>query len=126
MNRGLLFLIISITASAFVVWVDLILFVPPKLSNVGLVIAFFVTLIIWLGSFLAWLIYFIRLKRTNREIIYATVMPSIRQGLVISLTIAGLLFLQLVRVLTIWDGILIILVAGLFELAVNRSETAKP
>ncbi len=125
MTRSRLFSIISLTASAFVVWLYIVVQVQPNKHDILVLLTFFVSMIIWLGSLLSFAIYQLRVRRGNREIVYAHVKPSLRQGLLIASTLALLLFLQSLRVMTLWEGVLILFVAGLFEIAFRQSPGLK-
>jgi hypothetical protein len=124
MTHSQRFGVVSVIASSFVVWLYVITQVQPNKNDILMITTFFISLIVWLGSLIAYTIYSNRVRRDNREIIFAHIQPSIRQGFLISSTIAMLLFLQLIRVVTIWDAILVVLVAVLFESA-TRHNTGK-
>lgn len=121
MNKSQLFGVVSIVASAFVVWLYIVTQIQPNRNDILLMGTFFLTLAVWLGSLFAFLLYAYRVKRGNREILYAHIGPSLRQGFIISSTITTLLFLQLIQVLSLWDMILVVSVAILFEIAWRQS-----
>lgn len=123
MNSNQLFTTVSIIASSFVVWIYLLTQVQPNKDDLLIMVTFFLTLIVWVGSGIAYLLYFYRVKKSNREIIFAHISPSLRQGFIIAMTIATLLFLQLIRVVSTWDVILVMTSAVIFEIALGRTTT---
>lgn len=123
MTRSRLFGVVSITLSAFATWIYLITQVQPDRNDSFIFIAFFVSQTVWIGSVLAAIIYFTKVRKGNREIIYAHINPSIRQGFLIASYLSGLLFLQFLRVLSAWDALLILCVFILFEIAARHTHT---
>ncbi len=123
MNRGQVFGSLSLALSALTVWLYIVLSLSPDKSDGLLLSAFFVSLWVWLGSGLAAALYWYKVKQSNREVIYAHIKPSIRQGFIMAGTVCILLFLQLLRVLSPWDGVIVIFVALAFEIAAQQSRT---
>ncbi len=115
------FTTVSIIASSFAVWLYLVTQVQPDKSDILIMVTFFLTLIVWLGSAFAYSLYVYRVKKGNHEIIFAHITPSLRQGFIIAATVAILLFLELIRVLSVWDVVLLIASAVTFELALSRN-----
>lgn len=129
MNRNRLFTTISLTASSFVVWLYIVTQIQPNTTDTFIMVAFFLTLIMWIGSALSYLFFRLKVNQSNKEVIYAHIAPSLRQGFIIAATIAALLFLQLLRVISLWDAALVLFVALLFELALRNApvtKTARP
>lgn len=116
------FYYVSLSASAFAVWLYLVTQVPADPRNTNVMILFFLSFTAWLTSLLAFVFFMLKVKKGNREVIYAHIKPSIRQGLIISGTIAALLLLQLLNVLSLWDASLIIVVAIMFEIGLRQSD----
>ncbi len=114
---------VSLSVSAFVTWVFIVTQITPQPSDGLLMTTFFGSFIVWLGSLLTFAGYKIRLARSNREIIYAHIMPSIRQGFLISATVATVLFIQFLGVVSTWDVVLVILVATCVEIAAQRPKS---
>lgn len=121
MTKTRLFTVVSITASCFAVWLYIVTQTQPNRQDTFLFILFYTTFIVWVGSAIAMLLYRIRVAKSNRQVIYAYVKPSIRQGFIISSTLATLLFLQMIHVISLWETSLVIIVAILFEMALRQS-----
>lgn len=115
-----LFAAVSVTASALILWLYIITQITPNPHDIALMAAFFLSLFTWIAATIAIALYIYRVRAGNREIIYAHVPTSIRQGVLISLTVITLLFLQFLRVLSGIDVFIIIGVAVLYELAARR------
>ena len=125
MTRHQQFTIISIIASALAIWFFIVTQVQPNKSDLFTLLTFFFALIVWLGSFITLILYWLRVRRSNREVIYAHIKPAVRQGFLASSAVALLLFLQLLRVITLWDAGLVALVFILFDLALRDTSFAR-
>lgn len=121
MNRSHVFGSLSLALSALTVWLYILFSVQPSKTDTLLIMSFFVSLWVWLGSLLAALLYWYKVKQGNREVIYAHIKPSIRQGFIMAGTVAVLLFLQFLRVLSAWDAVIVVFVSVAFELAAQQS-----
>lgn len=121
MTKGKLFTTVSITASCFAAWLYIVTQIQPNRHDTFLIAAFFITGIVWFGALLAFLLYKYRVARSNRQVIYAYIRPSVRQGYIISITLAMILFLQMLRVIGAWEVSLVVVVAILFEAALRHS-----
>lgn len=122
MTKNHLFSAVSVSGSAFAVWIFLVTQVPPKADDILIMATFFVSLAVWLGSLSAFLLYKLRVRQSNREVIYAHITPSIRQGLLIGATVSVLLYLQFLRVLSISDAVIVMIIPVLFELALRNTK----
>lgn len=117
MTQHQIFGAVSISLCALATWVYIVTQVRPNPNDVQIMATFFLTMLIWVGSVLASLIYVVRIRRSNREVIYAHLIPSVRQGFIISATLTLIMFLQYLRVLSWWDALLVVVGAFLFEIA---------
>jgi hypothetical protein len=117
MTQHQIFGAVSISLCALATWIYIVTQVQPNPHDVQIMATFFLTMLIWVGSLLASVICITRIRRSNREVIYAHVIPSVRQGFIISATLTLILFLQYLRVLSWWDALLVIVGAFLFEIA---------
>ncbi len=125
MSRQRLFGTLSVVLSAFTVWIYIVTQMQPDKNDFLLLTTFFLSLFVWVGSALAGLFYYWRLKRSKREVIYAHAKPSIRQGFLIAGTLCILLFLQLFKVISVWDTILVISMAIVFEIAAQQGQVVR-
>ena len=125
MNKLNQFICISIVASAFTVWLYLVTQVQPNKGSIVVLCLFFASLVVWLGSLFAWLLFMWKVKQGNSEVIYAHIKPSVRQGFLLAGTASVLLFLQLLRVLSVWDVVLVLFVALIFEVAAQQSPAVR-
>lgn len=82
--------------------------------------AFFVALFIALSATLALAIFFLRRFFSGNEIFYAFLVIALRQGILLSIGICLLLLLKALQVFFWWDGLIIISVMVLIELAFHR------
>ena len=88
----------------------------PNQIDIKIFSAFFASLFLALVSIFTLFGYFIRLRVSQKEIVYAHLGVSFRQAVLLSLALIGLLLLQATQVLNWWDGILLITAILLLEL----------
>lgn len=109
----------GITLAALLCWIafGLVLTgIDPFQADLAGLSTFFVSLFFaLLGSF-TFIGFWLRVKITKGEVVYAHIGTSFRQGILLSLACIGLLLLQAARVLTWWDGTLLVLAILLVEL----------
>ena len=115
-----IFFATSCGLSGFAVWLYLTTQIPADSHNPKLVGLFFLSFVTWLASLIGFILFQLKLRRGNREVVYAHIRPSIRQGILIASTIALLLFLKMYDVITWWETILVIAGASLFEIALRE------
>ncbi len=116
------FSMISITASAFAVWLYIFTQVQPDRGDLLIMITFFVSLLVWVGSAIAYGLFTYKTRQNNGEVIYAHIAPSIRQGFIVAGTCVVLLFLSLIRVISAWDIFIVIAIAIALELGLRQRE----
>ena len=94
----------------------LIFNINPYQAPFWIVSILYITIFLFFMAIFGILGFYIKVWATNREVIFAHLGPTLRQGALISLIIVGLLFLQQVRVLNWWVAILFVVSVGLIEL----------
>lgn len=77
---------------------------------------FFISLFLSLTSFLTLLGYFLRVAFFRYELFLNHFNISLRQGFILSMTICGMIGLQILRTLSWWSAILLILLSLFIEL----------
>lgn len=96
--------------------ISLVLFnVNPYASPVWMIVLFYFTFLLFWMSFFGLAGFYIKVWASNREVIFAHILPTLRQSVFIGLAFTGLLFLFQIKVLSWW-------VAGLFILAILMVE----
>lgn len=120
-SREQLFITVSVTASSLAVWLYIVTQIQPDKTDTLIMSAFFLSFMMWLGSILAFILFRYKVAKSNKEVIYAFIGPSIRQGFLISATIATLLFLQMLRVVSLWDAVLVAFVGIMIEIAFRHA-----
>lgn len=102
-----LFALVSLCGLGFVVF-----YVDPETAGIFGKIIFYLALFFSLSGIINLFLVFLRRKAAGNEAALAAVGLSFRQAVLLSVLTAGLLFLQSLRALVWWDGLL--LVAGVF------------
>ncbi len=110
--------ILGIVIAALLGWVAFAVVVfrlnPYSSSQIALPF-FFLSLFIALSATLSLAGFYIRVIFYKHEIFYNHINVSLRQGLLLALGICGLVTLQMLRTLTWWDGLLLLLIIFLIE-----------
>jgi hypothetical protein len=108
------FFIGLITIVAIIVFGSIILKYDPNHLNVNIFILFFLSLFIFITGIATIIGNGIR-KSINKNSLPSYYLTSLRQGLLISLSLSGLLLLHITKVLNLWDGILLVSAIILLE-----------
>lgn len=115
-----------IAGSGLFSWIAFLL-VLTKLSpyeSLGLSLTFFfLTMFIALSCTFAVLGFYFRLWLFKNEIFYKHINVALRQGVFLSLIVALSLVFQMLKVLTWWSGILLIIIAVLLELYFSSKDS---
>ncbi len=92
-----------------------VLNIDPADSGVLGLTSFFGSLFFALAGTLGLIGFFARIWLSGNEIIYENIGISFRQGFLFSLSIVGIFALQSIRMLTWWNGILLVLIVIMLE-----------
>lgn len=111
-----LFSIFSLSLFSLGAWLVLLFNIDPTKNDLLTQLAFLSSLFLWLSGTITLIEYRIKVKLTNKELVYAPLPIAIRHGLLISLALVIILALQLLRVLNIFDTIIIIAIILTSEL----------
>lgn len=96
--------------------VTLIIFdINPEQAPFWMLGIFYVSVFLFLAALFSLIGFYLKVWATNREVIFAHLLPTLRQSMLIALAIIGLLFFQQFRVLNWW-------VAGLYIIAITMIE----
>lgn len=99
------------------VWILILFNIDPYKADFMSIASFYASLFLWVFCLLSIFGYYLRIWLGNKEVIYANLPVAMRQGVLISLIITGLLILQSLRVLNWWITgiwIMVIIVVELF------------
>lgn len=97
-------------------WLATLFGVNPYKADKFTFALFFVTLFFALVGTFTLIGFLIRIRVSEGQMVFSNVASSFRQAFFISLAAIGLLLLQTARVLTWWDGILLVAAILLLEL----------
>lgn len=107
-----------IAGSGFLAWVGwfLVLFKLSPVHTLGLSLTFFyITLFIALSASFAVVGFYFRVWLFKNEIFYRHINVALRQGIFLSLITVFCLIFQMMKVLTWWSGLLLVVIAVLLE-----------
>lgn len=94
-------------------WVSVLFFLSP--DNLFSVSLFLVSLFLGLMALLSVVGFYFRIFLSKNELIYIHLKTSLRQGTFLSLLFTGMLGLQGLKILTLWDGGLFVALIMMFE-----------
>lgn len=114
--KSQLFGLFTVTLLALGIFLAIFLNSDPNVADIFTKTAFFVSIFLFTGGFLTFLGFYLRIYFSNREVIYNNLPIAFRQAVLISFLLTGLLALQSLRVLSIWDAIIFVVVVILIEL----------
>jgi len=122
--RTYFFGLFSATLLSFGVWLAIFFYADPELADFLTFAAFFSSLFLWLTGALTFIIFYIRISLSNREVIFAHLPAAGRHAALTSAAITSLLIFQTLRVLSAWEAALVVVIIVLLELAA-RSKLKK-
>lgn len=111
-----LFLFFCLTLFSFGFFILILSNINPYESDILTISMFFVSLFIFISGILTLIGFYIRVKMSNNEVFFANFKPSLRQAVLFSLALMGILILQTLKVLTWWDALMLSLSILLIEL----------
>ncbi len=111
-----LFSVFALTLMALGLFLAILFNVNPDTTDLITQITFFISLFIFLSGLFTFIGFYLRVYLSNHEIIYANFPIALRQAILVSLLIVGLLALNALRVLNIWSGIIFVLILIIIEL----------
>jgi len=116
-------LIVSVAGFvAFLAWL-LVLFKLDPYQSMGIALGFFfVTFFITLACLFTVLGFYFRVWLLKNEIFYKHINTSLRQGFFLSLIASLSLVFQMMKVLSWWSGLLLVLIFVLLELYFSSQE----
>ncbi len=118
-----LFAIFTITLLSLGVWLAILFNTDPNKADLITRCAFFASLFVFLTGLFTFLGFYLRVYFSNREIIYNNFPIALRQSILISLIIVGLLVFSSLHVLTIWVAAIFVLAIILIEFFFKSKQT---
>ncbi len=119
-----LFSLFSITLLAFGGWLTILFNVDPFKADQFILVSLYASLFLFIMGLLTFIGFGVRILLSNREIIYGNFVPSLRQAMLLSFALVGLLFLQSLRVLSAVDAGAFLLAVLLLELFFRAKKTS--
>jgi len=120
--RSYLFGIFIGTVSCLAAFLLIIFLVNPEEASLLEFSLMFVSLFFVVAGIMTLISFYLRRLFTHNESYYSNVRVSLRQGLIFGLGFTGLALLQMIRLLTWWDGILLFLLVIILEFYFKSSK----
>lgn len=89
-------------------WVLILVYIDPEQSSAIGFLSFYVSLFFAMVGTLTIAGFYLRVWFTKNEVLFAHVVPSFRQAILLSIILVVALILQSFRLLTWWDGALLV------------------
>lgn len=121
--RSYFFGLFSATLLAFGVWLAIFFYSDPELADFLTYAAFFSSLFLWVTGALTFIIFYLRVSLSNREVVFAHLPVAIRHAALGSVAVVAILVFQTLRVLSAWEVILVGFILVLIELAAQAKLT---
>lgn len=90
--------------------------VDPYQAPAWITFLFYFSLLLLLAAGLSISGFYLKVWASNREVIFAHLLPTLRQSLFISFALVGILFLKQLKVLNWWNCLMLLAAIGLIEL----------
>lgn len=90
--------------------------VNPYNAPTWLVLLFYGVIFIFLLSIFAIIGFYLKVRISNREVVFAHLIPTLRQGALFSFALTGILFFEQVKVLNLWTIVVFLIAIILIEL----------
>ena len=107
---------LTATVLCWLSWLLVLFYIDPTTANIIGFLAFYLSLFFALIGSLSLVGLYLRIWLSHKEVLFAFVGPSFRQGVFLSLILIGNLLLQSFGVLKWWDAGLLIAGVSLLEL----------
>lgn len=104
-----------LTSICWVIFFMIMFFVNPYKAEASIFILFFLSLLFAFAGTWGILEFRIVTKIKGLDGVNRKIFNSFRHGFMVSLAVSGLLFMQGIEVLTLWDGVVFVLAIILFE-----------
>lgn len=114
--RLYLFSLYSIAILAFGLWMLLLFNVNPYSAPSWIIALVYTLLFCFLTGIFAIAGFHLKVRLSNREVIFSHLMPTLRQSALIAFTVIGLIFLFQLKSLNWWIGSLFIISILMLEL----------
>lgn len=113
--RKYFFSLFAVTIFAVGVFLAIIFNVDPQAADILTFGALLASIFLSLSGFLTLVIFYLRVKLSNWEILFAQLPIAMRHAALISLAATGLVFLRMLRVLGWWEAGLYLIILILLE-----------
>jgi hypothetical protein len=123
--RFYLFVFFCLTLFSLGFFVLILFNINPFTADLFTLSIFYISLFIFLTGIFTLLLFYLRIKLSNNEIFFANFNPSLRQSILISLSIVIILILKTLNVLSWWDGLLFVFSILLIEMYFQNKQIIK-
>lgn len=114
--RLYLFGLVSAALISFGLGTLLILGVNPYQAPNWIILVFYLSLVLFMTSVLAITVFYLKVRLSNREVIFSHLFPTLRQSFFISLIITACIFLYQIKTFNWWAVLLLFIAIGLIEM----------
>lgn len=114
--RGYLLGILATTILCFAAFALIVMVIDPEKANVWIFAGLFTSLGLGvMGAFMV-LGYLVRRLTSNNEVVFSHITVLARQGFLLALGVTSLVIMQVTRILTWWDALMLVVILALVEL----------
>lgn len=96
------------TLFCWVSWILILVYIDPEQTSPVGILSFYISLFFAMVGTLTLCGFYLRVWFSKNEVLFAHVAPAFRQAIFLSIILVGSLVLQSFRLLTWWDGALLV------------------
>lgn len=111
-----LFGLSAVTLLSLGLWLLLLINVNPYQAPTWIIITFYLTLFLIFAGTLSIIGFYVKVWASNKEVVFAHLMPTLRQSALVSFFLIGTLFLSQVKALSWWVVLLFLTSVIMLEL----------
>lgn len=115
-TKSILFTLFCVSLFSIGLLFYLLLNTSPYTSDNLTISMFFISIFGLLFSVFSLIGFYLRIRLSNNELYHSLLGPTIRQSVLLSTVLTGLVLLKALKVLTIWDGVMFSLSILLLEI----------
>jgi hypothetical protein len=122
--KSSLFFIFVLTLISLGVFLMILFNIDPNNADIFTISTFFISVFMFISGFLTFILFYLKNWFNNNEVIYTHLPIAIRQSVLISSAIIGILVFKSLDIFTVWDITIFLVIIILIELFFRSKKVA--
>jgi len=122
--KSSLFFIFVLTLISLGVFLMILFNIDPNDADIFTISTFFISVFMFISGFLTFILFYLKNWFNNNEVIYTHLPIAIRQSVLISSAIIGILVFKSLDIFTVWDITIFLVIIILIELFFRSKKVA--